>query len=155
MAVSCEDMSLEVFYSHLQDSSIQFCHFSQCVPVILKYFLERCQQRNKVSIVNSTRITFHRWRCLNHLPIDIWFYLKDSGAVRFIISDLHTTDLPYAKGKSRSTAELEWCVILFSEEERDLWRPTGDLQNSSRSWYRRFNASIAFLKLTIKILHYK
>lgn len=85
-------------------------------------------------IVNFTIITIHRWLCLKNLPIDIWFYLQDSRAARFVISDLHSTDLPYAKRRSRSTAELEGCVILFSK--RDLWRPTGDLQNLSRSFLK-------------------
>lgn len=50
MAVSCEDMSLEVFYSHLQDSSIQFCHFSQMRTCYFEVFFRKEMSAKKQSV---------------------------------------------------------------------------------------------------------
>lgn len=95
-----------------------FAMFPKCVPVILKYFCKmsaKKMEETKLHLKNSTILTAHRWPCLKHLPTDIWFYLQDSGAARFVISDMHTTDFSYAKAKSRSIAEVEGCYFIQQE----------------------------------------
>lgn len=157
MTVSCEDMSSKVFYSHLQDSSTQFFHVSQMRTCYFEVFLARCQWRKwkkqsgdcKFHNNNHPQMTMFEESANRHLILST---RQQSSKIRHNRFAFCRSAICQEKVQEHSWT---WMVCYFSK--RDMWRPTGDLQNLSRSYLKLISSvqCIYCIKLTIKILHCK